>query len=34
VNAIIEVSATSRSTRYGTSLPPLSFVAGSGSAEF
>jgi hypothetical protein len=34
VNAIIKVSATSLSTDYSNSLPGVSFVAGSDSAEF
>jgi hypothetical protein len=34
VNAIIKVSATSLSTSYRNSLPAVSFVAGSDSAEF
>jgi len=34
VNAIIKVSATSLSTDYSNSLPAVSFVAGSDSAEF
>ena len=34
VNAIIKVSATTLSTSHSNSLPAVSFVAGSDSAEF